>query len=112
MVDEEDDWSVDAVATLDAIIADSRSKHSDVPKKVKNPLESEALALIAAVELTYPWIYREADQAKLDAGDTTISAIAVQHEVPPHVIEYGLSQEPCLRDLRQEAYQQLGLAAE
>lgn len=112
IVDEKDDWSGDAVATLEGLIEESRAIVALEHKKVASHLESEGLALLAAVELLYPWEYRQADQARIDADEATLSSIALEHQVPAYVVDEALTKEPLLSGLRQEAYQDVGLAAE
>ena len=109
-LDEKDDWSTDGAAMLEAILADSQS--GSLPEThAMTPIESEALALVAAGELMYPADYREVDAAKIAAGETTVSAIALQHGVPPFVIEQALRQEERHKPLREQAQDVLGIAA-
>lgn len=110
VLDEQDDWSTDGPAMLEAIIADSQAS---LPAKhgFLTPIESEALALFAAGELMYPAEFRDADAAKLAAGTTTVSAIALQHEVPPFVVEQALRTEAHHKPLRDAANAALKLAA-
>ena len=111
-LDEKDDWSSDGSAMLEAILAISQNSTLPLAHAPMTPIESEALALIAAGELMYPAEYRDADAAKIAAGETTILAIGIQHDVPPFVIERGLRQEARYKPLREAAQVHLGLAAE
>ena len=110
-LDEQDDWSVDGAAMLEALIAESQAGSLPETHALLTPVESEALALLAAGELMYPADYREADAAKLTAGTTTVSAIALQHGVPPFVVEQALRQESRHKPLRKAAKVTLGIAA-
>ena len=112
-LDEEDDWSADGAAMVDALIEENRSflrKGSGIESPT-SPQQSEALALMAAIELLYPYEYRAGDAAKLREGSTTISAIALHHDVPPFVIDQALESEEWMAGFRSEATQQMGMAA-
>lgn len=113
VIDEEDDWSNNGVAMLDDLIEESRAFMNGAvgAEKPATPLQSEALALLAAGELLYPAEFREADTAKIAADETTISAIALYHNVPPFVVEQALENEDRFARLRQEAQTALGIAA-
>lgn len=112
-LDEKEDWSTDGCIMVDALIDESRAylkgKGIEAPT---SPLQSEALALIAAGELMYPSEYRAADAEKLAKNETTISAIALQHDVPPFVIEHALENESILSPLRESSGTRLEIAAE
>jgi hypothetical protein len=55
-----------------------------------HPIQSEKLAEIAAIELMYPFKYRPADRAAIDAGTTTLRALAVHFHAPEYVIGTAL----------------------
>jgi hypothetical protein len=114
VLDEKDDWSTDGVKMIEDIMSDSRAKTSGQGQAPtpSMPLESEALALMAAGEIMYPSEYRVNDAAKLAADQTTISAIALQHDVPGFVVEDALKKEPLYSALREAALGPLGIAAE
>jgi hypothetical protein len=92
MNDEEDDWSSLGVETITNLMKEWEmcADGGDGHKNPANPLQSEALAEIGAIELMYPFEFREADIAKLAAGTTTIEAIALEHEAPSYAIEQAL----------------------
>lgn len=110
-LDEKDDWSTDGAAMLEAILSDSQGDSIPATHVLLTPIESEALALLAAGELMYPADFREADAAKIAAGEMTVSAIALQHEVPPFIVEQALRREAKLKPLRDNANGELGIAA-
>jgi hypothetical protein len=92
MNDEHDDWSSLGVETISGLMRDwavCAAGGGGVPDP-GNPLQSESLAEIGAIELMYPFEYREADLKKLQAGATTIEAIALEHEAPSYAIEQAL----------------------
>lgn len=113
VLDEQDEWSTDGVKMIEEIMSESRARTSDAPAAASSkPLESEALALLAAGEIMYPSEYRADDAAKLKSEDTTVSAIALLHDVPAFVVEDALRKEGLLSSLRGSAQQSLGIAAE
>jgi len=89
IIDEAEDWSASGTETIQSLIDDDTLFRTDGLGDA-NPspeLVSEGLALLASCELMYPGEYQDADLARLEAQETTISAIALQHKVPPYVIQ-------------------------
>jgi hypothetical protein len=111
-LDEKDDWSSDGAGMLEALIADCQGVVLPPEQAKATPLESEAIALLAAGELMYPSEFRDNDAAKVVAKEVTVSAIAIQHDVPPFVVEQALRQESRYKALRAETIQPTKLAAE
>lgn len=89
MIDEKDDWSSAGVETIRGLLkewellGENGTGHMDP----SNPLESEMLAEIAAIEMLYPREFRANDIAKIAEKQTTIQKIALDHDVPPYAIE-------------------------
>ena len=89
MIDEEDDWSFMGVETIKGLlkewelVGENGTGHTDP----SDPLQSEMLAEIAAIEMMYPREYRASDIGKIKAKETTLKKIAMQHDVPPYAIE-------------------------
>ncbi len=55
-------------------------------------VEAEALALMVAIELLFPYEDRVHDRSRLDAGETSISELATHYELPEDIIELGVSE--------------------
>ena len=93
MNDEEDDWSSLGVETISSLMKEWElcAEGGEGVEDPANPLQSEALAEIGAIELMYPFEYREDDVKKLQEGTTTIEAIALEHEAPSYAIEQALA---------------------
>ncbi len=89
MIDEEDDWSSEGVETISGLLKEwelskqNGTGHTDP----SNPLESEMLAEIAAIEMMYPREFRAADIEKIALKQTTLQKIALEHDVPPYAVE-------------------------
>lgn len=89
MIDEHDDWSSAGVETIRgllkewALVGENGTGHLDP----SDPLKSEMLAEIAAIEMMYPREFRADDIAKIAAKATTLQKIALEHELPPYAIE-------------------------
>lgn len=100
-VDEEDDWSTLGVNTIKDLLTEWEliEKNGDGHENPEKPLASEILAEIAAVEIMYPQKYREADQLKLANGETSIAQIALEHKIPPFVVETALDHQDILADV-------------
>ena len=93
MNDEEDDWSALGTETISNLLREWEMCLDDGVGTTAptNPLQSEYLAEIGAIELLYPFEYREADLQKLGNGETTIAKIALEHEAPAYAIEQALN---------------------
>ena len=89
MIDEEDDWSAIGVDTIKGLLKEwelsgqNGTGHTDP----SDPLKSEMLAEIAAIEMMYPREFRADDIEKIRAKDTTIQKVALDHDLPPYAIE-------------------------
>jgi hypothetical protein len=89
MIDEDDDWSSGGVETIQGLLREwelvdeNGTGHTDP----SDPLKSEMLAEIAAIEMMYPREFRADDIAKIAAKATTIQKIALDHDLPAHPIE-------------------------
>ncbi|MDX3885558.1 MAG: hypothetical protein QHC65_14145 [Sphingomonas sp.] len=89
-LDEEDDWSTVGAETIEGLLTDItlQAQNGEGLAKPPRPLVSESLALLAAHELVYPRMYRDADFEKLAKGTATTASVALQHEIPPYVVGY------------------------
>ncbi|MBB5685640.1 hypothetical protein [Sphingobium boeckii] len=105
VIDEKEDWSPLGVNTINEVITDASMFAADGigHTNPSAPLVSEALAILASSELMYPGEYHAADQTKLDQQQTTLSAIALQHEVPGYLIQHAFTNRP----LRDRVYAQI-----
>jgi Zn-dependent peptidase ImmA (M78 family) len=104
LVDCEGDWSTDGVETIRSLLQDMRLfRDNGVGDEApSDPLVSEAMAHIAAIELLYPDEYRDADAAKLESRQKTIAQIAIEHEIPQHAVEQALDFHADLEDIWKE----------
>lgn len=105
-ISEKEDWSIEGTKTLDALLYEVRLDTSaeKVEERAKtvipHPIQSEKLAEIAAIELMYPFKYRAADIAAVEAGATTLRALAVHFHAPEFVI--GTALHPTHHALAEE----------
>ncbi len=97
-LDEKEDWSTDGVSIIDSMIDEVIAWSEDEVGLTdpSSPLQSELMAMLAATELAYPHEYRAADLAKLERNETTVQAIALQHDVPPFIIEHAYRNQEML----------------
>lgn len=108
-ISEKEDWSVEGTKTLDTLLyevmLDLRGTPPAGREKVvlPDPIQSEKLAEVAAIELMYPFRFRRADLAALQAGTTTLRALAVHFHVPEFVI--GIALHPRHFELAQEFWE-------
>ncbi|WP_373486685.1 hypothetical protein [Blastomonas sp.] len=99
-IDEQDDWSTLGLETIRGLMDEWRllRENGEGHQNPADPLVSEMLAEIAAIEIMYPMHFRDADLAKLDANDTTIKQIALEHEIPAAAIETALDHHEILSE--------------
>ncbi|HEX7873039.1 MAG TPA: hypothetical protein VF475_09020 [Sphingobium sp.] len=95
MLDQEEDWSPRGTDTIDELMLDASLLASNGVGNANPsaPLMSEALAILAGTELMYPGEYHDGDLARLKENLTTISAIALQHDVPPYIIQHAYTNK-------------------
>ena len=93
MLDEEDDWSTVGTDTLKEmkIEFDLIQKDGEGVCDPSRVQQSEYLAAFAAIALMYPCEFHQADNAKLDGGETTVAKLGLYHDMPPYAIEVALS---------------------
>lgn len=99
MIDEHDDWSTKGVETITGLLTERKlvAENGVGHKNPTNPIQSELLAYVAAVELMYPHDYRDTDIKKLEASETSIAKIALEHDVPAYAIEFALRNNAILK---------------
>lgn len=102
IIDEKDDWSHIGTETIKELLKEWELAAKDGVglKCPPNALQSEFLAEIAAMELIYPFEFRDPDLAKLEGRQTTIAKIALEHKAPAFGIEQALEHHPVLSRLR------------
>jgi hypothetical protein len=83
-IDEKEDWSVDGAETIEDLIDEHEMDRGSPPR---DGIQSEVLAEIAAIELLYPWEYRQND---IDSGKTPLELSNI-HKVPLYVVQRALS---------------------
>ena len=103
-IDEQDDWSTLGVETIKNLLSEYQllEKNGEGHQNPARSLASEILAEIAAIELLYSFEYREADIKKIEADETTINKIALEHDVPPFAIETALVHYDVLKQIWDE----------
>jgi hypothetical protein len=109
MNDEKDDWSTLGVETISGLLMEwTLQKHNGVGhEQPSDSLQSEILAEIAAIELMYPSEFRDADIEKLELGQTTVTQISLEHELPAYSVEQALRHHPMLKEHWQSIYETL-----
>jgi len=93
-ITEKEDWSVEGTLTLENLLDEARlDKVADDKdrRQPPRPTQSEKFAEVAAIELMYPFIYRDADLGAIAATKTTHRAVAVHFAAPEFVIGWALS---------------------
>jgi IrrE N-terminal-like domain len=100
MIDEEDDWSVQGVDTISGLLMEWKLQQANGVGHTHptDPLQSEILAEIAAVEFMYPAEYRATDIAKLAESSTTIARISLEHELPAYQVETAIIHHEMLAE--------------
>jgi hypothetical protein len=85
-IDEKEDWNTDGTETIDGLIREHSNFQGRPPRE---GIQSEHLAEIAAIELLYPWIYRQAD---VDSG-MPVTELSQIYQVPQYVIQRALDSD-------------------
>lgn len=91
VIDEKEDWSADVLETIENMIVEFTLAAQGNHKEADNEVQSEILAELAALEILYPHEFREADNAALAAGTTTIPKLALDYEIPEFAVSRALS---------------------
>jgi hypothetical protein len=86
-LDEQEDWSPVGTNTIETLVYEVVL--DDLPPPVT---QSEYWAEIAAIELVYPFVYREVDAADIKNGKTTPKSLALYFHIPEFVI--GIACHP------------------
>ena len=90
VIDEKEDWSIDAVETIEGLVFDAvLDDIEDFPLAV----QSEILATISAAEFMFPRELRPTLRRQLDDDETTLKRIALDFELPESVVGWGLSKK-------------------
>lgn len=101
LLDCVDDWSTDGVETISGLLKESQLAMVDGVGHLDptNPLTSEMLAHVAALELLYPDEFREADITKIENQSKTHQQIAIEHEIPAYAVEQAMERHANLVDI-------------
>tara|TARA_R110002110_G_scaffold24313_9_gene91260 strand:- start:3868 stop:4485 length:618 start_codon:yes stop_codon:yes gene_type:complete len=92
VLDEEEDWSVDALNTLQGLLVSYVIGDEDEDNgEHDGPIISERLAVIGAAEILFPRDLRAASQRELNGG-RTIKAIALDFNIPDEMASWVLSE--------------------
>lgn len=91
LIDEADSWSTNGAETIRGLLREWELNKNGDHTSPASPLQSEMLAEIAAIELLYPFEFRESDLRKLANNETTVSKIALDHEAPAWSIDQALT---------------------
>lgn len=84
VIDDPEDRSVFGVETLKDLLVEFSVENNEQARKAT---QSEVFAEIAAIELLYPFDNRAADAQKLNASETTYTAIATYHKMPALMVQ-------------------------
>jgi hypothetical protein len=82
--------SPDGVATLRKLVKSSWYGTGDGKDDMDPILQSEHLATIAAAAIVVPYRLRAEYKAKLTAGTITLGKIAIELNVPVHIVSLAL----------------------
>ncbi|GEM72051.1 hypothetical protein SAQ01S_18170 [Sphingomonas aquatilis NBRC 16722] len=104
IIDEEEDWSIHGTDTIDDLLGEvlQVSQNGTGNQSPTSALHSELMAMIAAGELMYPAEYRPSDMQDLADKKSTLSAIAVQHDMPAYAIAHMHKHHALLESARQQ----------
>lgn len=92
VMDEKEDWSVDALTTLDGlIISHVLGEEDDNTDEPDGVIVSERLAVVGAAEILFPREIRAASKKEVDEGKT-IKAIASELEIPDAAASWILTE--------------------
>ena len=91
VVDGEDDWSTHGTQTIETYLYEAYL--TDPEEIADNLAQSEAFAAIAAVEMVYPFEFRNPDAAQIKSKKTTIKQIALHFEIPEFAVSMSLSRK-------------------
>jgi hypothetical protein len=100
LIDGEQDCSTDGAETIKELLQEwhvakqNGVGHMDPPE----PLVSEIMAFVVALQLLYSDEFQAADIEKLDQGVKTLQQISLEHEVPAHAIEQALDRHDDLKE--------------
>jgi hypothetical protein len=93
LIDEEEDWSVDGAETLLSYFYEVYyvDKGDDGQSALPTAaVQSEEIAMYAAIEIMYPFEARKHDGAELLAGKTTAAKLALHYDLPQNIIGRAL----------------------
>lgn len=93
MIDEEDDWSVDGLATIREMKVEfdlARANGDGVVNPSRTQM-SEYLAMISAVALMYPCEYHKGDSEKVAADEKSVARVALEHNMPGWAVELAFN---------------------
>jgi Zn-dependent peptidase ImmA (M78 family) len=93
-IDEKEDWSTDGVETVSSYLVEM-SLSTENGKMAKNGAQSEALAEVAAIEILYPYRFRDVDREKVAAQPNALSRLALEYEIPKFIVGRALSNSHC-----------------
>lgn len=90
ILDEEEDWSVDGVNTIEQLQNDLHLNGNDAKAKMAaSTSQAELLAELAALELLYPIECRRADQQR---QNFVAERAAYEHGIPVSMVERSISE--------------------
>ena len=85
-------YSTNIMSTIDYIILDEREIDGDEVHPSKD-IQAEMITKFAAMEFLLPYEFREKTKAEIAEGKTTTFAVALQFDIPEHVVQYVLSDK-------------------
>lgn len=105
ILDEEEDWSVDGVNTIEQLQNDLHLNGNNTKAKVAaSTSQAELLAELAALELLYPIECRQADQRR---QNFVTQRAAYEHGIPVSMVERAISEN--YREAADRLWEDVGL---
>jgi Zn-dependent peptidase ImmA (M78 family) len=105
-IDEPEDWSPEGVNTLSELFIEMQLNGTS-ETVAANPAQSEVLAEIAAIEVLYPFEFRDKDKTELAAGATSLSKLSLYYHLPTYVISKALS--PWYHNIASQMWHELNI---
>lgn len=87
LIDQPDDLSILGTKTIEDLLVYGSPSSAEIAPP---PAQSEKFAELAALELMYPFEFRQADAKKLEEKKITAKKIALEHEIPEFVVDRGV----------------------
>jgi Zn-dependent peptidase ImmA (M78 family) len=92
VIDEQEDWCTDGTSIIRQLVDEKETWQGN--EVVPNAeIQSEKLAEFAALEILYPYTFREKDLEDLRAKKTTLSKLSLEYHIPEVLISRALTEQ-------------------